>query len=75
VRRFGEITVNDSGDKLINIWKQHDLKICNIYFEHKYVYRYTWERQAYWLNYNQKIAFKIQDARVKWGLNCGSDYT
>jgi hypothetical protein len=47
VRRFGEITVNDSGDKLINIWKQHDLKICNIYFEHKYVYRYTWERQAY----------------------------
>jgi hypothetical protein len=44
--RFGETTVNDTGDKVINICKQHDLKICNAFFEHKNIHRYIWEEPS-----------------------------
>jgi hypothetical protein len=42
VGRFGETTVN--GDIIINAYKQHDLRICNTFFEHKNIHRYTWEK-------------------------------
>jgi len=52
------------------------MKICNIFFKHKNIHRYIWEKpflgQKYIIDYiiiKQKTAFKIQDVKVE-GLNC-----
>jgi hypothetical protein len=38
--RFGENTINDSGDKHINLYKPYDMKICHTLFEHKNIQIY-----------------------------------
>jgi len=46
VGRFSEITINDSGNRLINVCKQHGLRICNTFFDHKNIHRFTWKRPS-----------------------------
>jgi len=41
VEEFDEIIVNDSEDRLISICKPYNLKITNIFFEHKNIHRCT----------------------------------
>lgn len=36
IEPFGEETVNKNGERLIDLYAQHQLKINNGYFEHKY---------------------------------------
>jgi hypothetical protein len=40
IERFNGTTINDSGDRLINACKQHDLRIYDITYEHKNIYGY-----------------------------------
>jgi exonuclease III len=56
-------------------------RICNIFFKHKNIHKYIWKRfslnQKSIIDYiitRQKIAFKMQNARVKRELNCGLDH-
>jgi len=50
----------------INLCKQHDLEICNTFFEHKNMHRYIWEKPSLsqksiidYIIIRQKTAFKI----------------
>lgn len=81
VGQYGEIRVNDNGERLINICKQHELKINNSFYNHKEIHRYTWEKpslnQKSILDYiitRQKPHFKVVDTRVKRGANCSTDH-
>jgi len=70
VGRFDETTLSDSGDRLIGIRKQHDLKICNIFFEHKNIYIYIYMGKIF---AGPENLFKVQAVRVKRVLNCASE--
>lgn len=39
---FGEGTVNNSEERLIDICTQNQLKISNGYYKHKNIHKYTW---------------------------------
>ncbi|XP_024891525.1 uncharacterized protein LOC112467233 [Temnothorax curvispinosus] len=81
VGRYGEVVVNSNRGKLIEFCKQHDLQITNSHFNHKKIYRFTWERasleQKSIIDYvivRQDTLFRVNDTRVKRGPNCGSDH-
>jgi hypothetical protein len=42
VGSFGEESINDNGDKLIDVCEQNSLKILIGYFKHKRIHQYTW---------------------------------
>lgn len=81
IGRHGEETVNDNGERLINLCDQFDLKITNTFFAHKEIHKYTWYQQTRglksiidYLIVRQNSQIKIQDVRVKRGAECGSDH-
>lgn len=81
VGKYGENTINGSGEHLIEFCNQFNLKILNSHFPHKHIHRYTWERptlqQKSIIDYiitRQKSKAMPQDCRVKRGANCGSDH-
>ena len=81
VGQFGEITVNNSGERIIETCQQYGLKIANGWFEHKNIHRYTWTQSTRQLQsiidyiiIRQKTRFKVMDVRVKRGFECGSDH-
>jgi hypothetical protein len=43
IGRYGETIVNDSGERHINLYNPHEMKICHTFFEHKNIYEYTWK--------------------------------
>ena len=66
VGNFGEDTVNNNGERLIELCTQTSLKIWNGFFNHKNIHKYTWEQQTKkfedynWL-YNNKTRFKTEN--------------
>ena len=46
VGNFGEDMVNDNGERLIELCTQTSLKIWNGLFNHKNIYKYTWEQHT-----------------------------
>ena len=44
VANFGEDTINDNGERLIELCTQTSLKIWNGFFNHKNIHKYTWEQ-------------------------------
>ena len=44
VGQFAEDIQNDSGERLIELCSQHNLKLTNTWYAHKDIHRYTWER-------------------------------
>jgi len=43
---YGEIRINDNGERLIDLCKSHNLRITNVYFKHKMIHKYTWEQHT-----------------------------
>lgn len=81
VGKFAEGEYNDSGERIVELCNQYQLKIANTFFQHKEIHRYTWERpsmnQKSILDYiivKQLSLSKVYDCRVKRGANCGTDH-
>ena len=81
VGNFGEDTINDNGERLIELCTQTSLKIWNGFFNHKNIHKYTWEQQTKNLKIiidyiitKQDLKLKIQDVRAYRGPNCGTDH-
>jgi len=39
---YGERRINDIGERLIDLSESHNLRITNVYFKHKMIYKFTW---------------------------------
>src|SRR5215510_9937981 len=81
VGNFGEDRINDNGERLIELCSQSSLKIWNGFFNHKNIYKYTWEQQTKKLKTiidyiitKQDLKLKIQNVRAYRGPNCGTDH-
>ena len=78
---YGEATLNDNGERLIELCYQHSLRIQNSWFAHKDIHRFTWvqptmQRKSI-IDYaitKQNTRFKIMDVSVRRGAECGSDH-
>lgn len=81
VGKFADELQNDSGNRLIEISSQYKLQLANTCFAHKDIHRYTWERPSMqqrsiidYIIVKQNSRFKVFDARVMRGANCGTDH-
>lgn len=81
VGQFGEDTVNDNGNRLINMCDQNNLRILNGFFQHREIHKYTWVQHSRNLKsiidyviVRQDTKLKIQDVRAYRGAVCGSDH-
>jgi hypothetical protein len=81
VGRYGEDTINDNGNRLINICNQNNLRIMNGFFQHRDIHKYTWSQHTKNLRSiidyvitKQNKRIKIQDTRACRGATCGSDH-
>jgi hypothetical protein len=46
VGRHGETCQNDNGERLIDLCAQFKLRITNMFFKHKDIHKFTWERPS-----------------------------
>ncbi|XP_030749716.1 craniofacial development protein 2-like [Sitophilus oryzae] len=81
VGRHGENTLNNNGQRLIELCEQHKQKILNGFFQHKDIHKYTWHEETRQLKsiidyiiVKQRSFIKVQDTRVYRGIECGSDH-
>jgi hypothetical protein len=81
VGNFGEDTVNDNVERLMELCTQTSLKIWNGFFNHKNIHKYTWEQHTKnlktiidYIITKQDLKLKIQDVRAYRGPNCGTDH-
>lgn len=81
VGMHGEKSLNDNGERLLNICEQFELRITNTFFAHKDIHKYTWYQHTRglksiidYLIVRQHSGIKVQDIRVKRGADCGSDH-
>jgi hypothetical protein len=81
VGRYGEDTINDNGNRLINICNQNNLRIMNGFFQHRDIHKYTWSQHTKNLRSiidyvitKQNKRIKIQETRACRGATCGSDH-
>ena len=71
MRPFGEVVINDNGDKLINICEENSLKILNGYFKQQRIHQYTWHQDTqelrsitdYIIARKKKFWFKISSCK------------
>lgn len=77
----GEDTLNNNGQRLIDICEQHELRITNGYFKHKAIHTYTWREVARnrksiidYLIVKQQTKMKVLDVKAHRGPDCGSDH-
>lgn len=78
---YGEDNINDNGTRLIELCTQNDMRICNGFYQHKEIHKYTWEQPTRqlksiidYLIIKQRSDLKLEDIRVKRGATCGSDH-
>ena len=78
---FGEDTVNDNGERLIELCTKTSLKIWNGFYNHKNIYKYTCKQQTKnlktitdYIITKQDLKLKIQDVRAYRGPNPGTDH-
>ncbi|PSN48016.1 hypothetical protein C0J52_23478 [Blattella germanica] len=81
VGRLGEDTKNDNGDRLINLFREHECIIANTIFQHKCIHKYTWENPTRGLKsiidlivVKKNRRMVVQDVRVYRQHECGSDH-
>ncbi|XP_030757469.1 craniofacial development protein 2-like [Sitophilus oryzae] len=81
VGKYAEEVENDSGEMLLELCSEHQLKLMNTYFPHKDIHRFTGERPSLnkksiidYIIARNKSEFRVNDARVKRGVNCGTDH-
>ena len=80
-RNYWISSINDNGERLIDLCTQTSLKIWNGFFNHKNIHKYTWEQHTKnlksiidYIVTNQDLKLKIQDVRAYRGPNCGTDH-
>ncbi|XP_072402128.1 uncharacterized protein [Diabrotica undecimpunctata] len=78
---LGEDTINDNGERLVELCEVNDLKIMNGFYKHKNIHKYTWTQETRKLRsiidyiiMNHKSSIKVKDTRVKRGAECGTDH-
>ena len=81
VGSFGEEVTNDSGERLIEMCREHRLKIMNGFYKHKNIHKYTWCQHTRQLKSiidyvicRQNTKMYIEDVKVQRGAECGSDH-
>lgn len=78
---YGEINLNDNGERLIEVCQSHQLKIANGFYKHKDIHIYTWIQHMKNLKsvidyviVKQRTTLIVNDVRVYRGVTCGSDH-
>ena len=78
---FGEETVNDNGNRIIDLCDQNELRILNGFFQHRDIHKFTWVQPTRGLRSvidyaitRQTTSMKVQQVKVCRGLSCGSDH-
>ncbi|XP_072377962.1 uncharacterized protein [Diabrotica undecimpunctata] len=78
---YGEINLNDNGERLIQVCQSHTLRIMNGFYKHKDIHKYTWVQHTRNLKsiidyviVKQSTTLKVNDVRVLRGPTCGSDH-
>lgn len=78
---YGEINVNDNGERLIDICQSQQLKILNGFYKHKSIHNYTWVQHTRNLKSiidyvitKQDTVMQVNDVRAYRGVSCGSDH-
>ncbi|XP_044745289.1 uncharacterized protein LOC123307136 [Coccinella septempunctata] len=78
---YGETTLNDNGERLIDICDSHQLKIQNGFFKHKDIHTYTWVQHTRnlrsiidYIITLQNTRVQVKDVRAYRGVTCGSDH-
>jgi len=81
VGRWGEDTLNNSGERLLDLCKSVSLRIMNGFFKHKEIHKYTWCQPTRKLRsiidyiiIKEKTRLKMTDVRVYRGAECGTDH-
>lgn len=81
VGSFGEETVNDNDERLIEMCQLENLKILNGFYKHRDIHKYTWTQETRKLKsiidytiMKNRSTIVVKDVRVKRGSECGSDY-
>lgn len=81
VGRYGEDTLNDNGERLINMCEALSLKILNGFFPHKWIHKYTWESPSRnlrsiidYIIQHKNSSIRVNDVRVYRGPECGTDH-
>ncbi|XP_030763276.1 craniofacial development protein 2-like [Sitophilus oryzae] len=81
IGKYGEDTLINNGERLIDMCKQNNLRILNGFYQHRNIHKYTWiqgtKKLRSIIDYvitKQKTKLQIQDVRVYRGAICGSDH-
>ncbi|XP_022188702.2 craniofacial development protein 2-like [Nilaparvata lugens] len=76
---FGEESINDSGERLIEPCELQSLRVLNGFYRHKEIHKFTWTQENRGLKsiidymiMRQKTTILVKDVRVKRGTECGS---
>ncbi|XP_072382179.1 uncharacterized protein [Diabrotica undecimpunctata] len=76
----GEITQSNHGERFIQIFENHQLKITNGFFKHKEIHKYTWIQVTRNLKsiidyvITKQNTLHVMDTRVYRGVSCDSDH-
>lgn len=78
---YGESTINNDKERLIDLCSQNQPKITNSYYEHRNIHKYTWTQEGRQLKTiidyiitGQTTSFKTSDVRMHRGVECGSGH-
>lgn len=81
IGKYGEETLNNNGERLIDMCKQNNLRILIGFYQHRNIHKYTSTQDTKKLRSiidyvitKQKTKIQIQDVRVYRGAICGSDH-
>jgi len=79
VRTFGEECMNRNGQTLREFVPFNDFKIANTFFRKKEIHKYTWNAQGSktiidHIIVNRRLKNLVQDIKIFWGSNVGSDH-
>lgn len=80
VGSYGEATVNNNGERLIEMCEKHSLKIVNGWFKRKNIHPYVWVEPTRklisiidYVILGQRSRLRILDVKAMRGPECGKD--
>ncbi|KAF1010546.1 MAG: hypothetical protein GAK29_05048 [Acinetobacter bereziniae] len=76
---YGDVSVNENGDQMLNVCTEKGLFISNTWFKHKLIHMYTWHRGDSkslidFVVYDERLRKLVKDTRAMRGSECGSDH-
>lgn len=81
VGKYGELNLNNNGERLIGLCENFSLKIQNGFFPHKKIHQYTWHQPTRdlrsiidYIIQRQKTNIQTTDVRAYRGPECGTDH-